>query len=131
MEHNLLDLETENEVKNVVLYQKDNNLDKRDNLDELPTTPSVYAICGRVNGQPANPRYVGESDNLQETIKKHFLESEKDLDDCVKEFVLSIKTKSLIYQEMPGSSSKERNDAKEAWETKYKPECNEALNKVH
>jgi hypothetical protein len=41
-------------------------------MDQLPGQPAVYAICGQVNGLPANPRYIGETDNLRKAIIGHF-----------------------------------------------------------
>lgn len=131
MDHNIINLQSEAELTSLVLYQKDNNLDKRDNLDELPETAAVYAVCGRVNGEPANPRYVGVVDNLRDAIKGHFDKSRNDVDQCFKDFVLSIKTKTLIYQELDGSNLLEREKIRDEWDKKFKPQCNEVLNKVH
>lgn len=131
MEHTMINLEKEVDVRSMVLYQKDNNLDKRDNLDELPAGPAVYAVCGRVNGEPANARFVGVTENLRDSIKAHFNKTKNDMDPCCKEFILSIKTKTIVFQELPDSSMAEREKRREEWDKKYKPVCNEVLNKIH
>ena len=133
MEHNYVNLEEDSQTKSLVIYEKGNNLDGKDNLNELPAKSAIYMICGRVNGQPANPRFVGESENLQEAIRCHFDEkvpAEKG-NECFKEFMTSIKIKTLVYVTVPGLSAEERLKRKEEWEEKYKPKCNEELNEIH
>lgn len=133
MEHNYFNLE-QSGINTLVLLQKDNNLDGKDNLDSLPDLPAVYAICGRVNGKPANPRYIGETSNLREAVSKHFDRSETGdggCHECFKEFILSIKIKELVYSLMPDSSQEDRLIAKKEWETKYKPDCNKLMNEIH
>lgn len=124
-------IEDLSEIKSLVIFQKDNNLDKKDNLDTLPELPAVYAICGRVNNQAVNPRYVGESENLRVTIQQHFDKSGFSEDECCREFMFSIKTKVLVYELMPSSSKEERLVRKNEWELKYKPVCNKELNEIH
>ncbi len=134
MEHNIIETTTvENSFKTQMLLQQENNLDKKDNLDELPTSPAVFAICGRVNGKPANPRYVNISNNLRETVKLLFDKDDTSLNvsDCVKSFVLSIKIKTIIYQDINDLIEQQREEIKMEWERKYKPECNEQLNEIH
>lgn len=131
MEHNYLELAQEPAVANLVIFQQDNNLDRKDNLDELPAEAAIYAVCGRVNGKPANARYVGETDNLREAIKKHFSASEPQPSPCFREFMQSIKIKELVYQLMPGAGKGDRLLRKELWEEQYRPNCNEELNEIH
>ncbi|WP_217602608.1 hypothetical protein [Chitinophaga sp. GbtcB8] len=133
MEHNYMSIE-QGTLYTQVLLQKDNNLDKNDNLDDLPETPAVYAVCGRVNGQPANPRFIGETGNLRAAIRSHFETTDTNGDvctQCFKEFMLSIKIKELVYTLLPDSSPEERSSVKKEWEEKYKPNCNKQLNEVH
>lgn len=131
MEHNYITAEEQAGIRSIVIFQKDNNLDGKDNLDTLPGEPAVYAICGRVNEKPANPRYIGTSENLRQAVSAHFDGSQPAVSDCFREFMLSIKIKELVFQLMPGSSEGERAAAKEKWEKQYKPECNKELNEVH
>jgi hypothetical protein len=133
MENNYVDVAATPLVQSLVIYQKDNNLDQKDNLDLLPAEPAVYAVCGRINNQAANPRYVGETDNLQEAIKSHFdpKRPAPEGNECFKAFMLSIKIKALIYELLPDSSGEERANKREEWVKKHKPTCNEALNEIH
>lgn len=131
MEHNYIAIEEQTGINRVVLFEKDNNLDGQDNIDTLPDVPAVYAVCGRVNGKPANPRYIDATENLRQTIRSYFDRSQPAPNECFKEFMLSIKIKELVYQLMPEASVEERAAAKEQWEKKYKPACNKELNQIH
>jgi hypothetical protein len=133
MEHNYIKTDSDLNIKQMVVQQRNNNLDNVDNLDEIPEGPAVYAMCGRVNGQPVNPRYVGETNNLQQAVKKLFDKDEPAPENnaCFKEFMLSIKTKELVYVLVPDATEAERKEKKSAWINQFHPECNEVLNKVH
>ena len=117
-----------NEVKDFVLYKKNNNLDQEDNLDDLPEAPAVYAISGRINGAPANCRHVGVTHNLRESVKIHFSDAEPDA--CLKQFMQSIKIKTLNYELLDEHEPQVLDSKKAAWSERFKPECNEALNEV-
>lgn len=128
MNHHMIDLTGQEERQFTQLFQKENNLEQRDNLDSLPTTAAVYAICGRVNEQAANPRFVGETENLQESIKAHFAGLPDT--DCLNAFMQSIKLKTLIFQLLPDTDPTERADLLAAWKQEFQPQCNETLNAV-
>lgn len=113
----------------LLLYKQAFNLEKKDNLHLLPAAPAVYAICGRVNGQTANCRFVGQAEDLQAAIEQHFHEDSPHA--CVSEFMRSVKIKELLYMPMPGSTQQERENIKQEWEKKFQPVCNEELNKVY
>lgn len=132
MEHNFLDLNLESEMHCQVIHQRDNNLDKIDNLDELPEHAAVFAVCGRVNGKPANPRYVSQTANLRKETQKLFDKNEPAPVDaeCFKEFMMSIKTKELVYKILQNLSEPERLDVKNKWIKNFQPQCNEALNEI-
>ena len=122
MEHHVLE-SLETRIQRQQIFKKDNNLDGHDNLDKIPATAAVFAICGRVNGYAANPRYVGTTKNLQEAVKNLF-----DNKDCVGQFMNSIKLKELIYEVI----REEQIESKRTeWETRFKPVCNEVLNEVY
>lgn len=131
MEHKYIAIEDQAGINRVVLFQKDNNLDGKDNLDTLPELPAVYAVCGRVNGKPANPRYIDVTENLKQSVKMHFDGSQPAVTECFREFMLSIKIKELVFKLMPEASEEERAVAKENWEKQFKPECNKELNEIH
>ncbi|MEL6534713.1 MAG: hypothetical protein AAFQ98_04840 [Bacteroidota bacterium] len=126
MEHQFISM-TEGMLQQHLL-QKDNNLDKADNLDQLPTQGAVFAICGRVNGQAANARYVGFTANLQSEIKTLFDPNTTHEDTLLKEFMLSIKLKMLVWQE---ATADQANALVEGWKSTMNPHFSEALNKVY
>jgi hypothetical protein len=119
---------TGREIDHVIL-KASNNLDGKDNLDQLPQEPAVYGIFGRINGTPTNCRFVGQCDNLQKEIKKHF--SDEEADSCLKTFMQSIKIKTINYQLMQASSEADRLNEMKKWKSEYDPKCNEELNKVY
>ncbi|MFT7032452.1 MAG: hypothetical protein ACJA2S_000952 [Cyclobacteriaceae bacterium] len=119
----------ESVVKDFRIFKEDNNLDKQDNLNELPKENAIYTICSRINGEPANCRFVGLTDDLQNSIKIHF--SGEEQDGCLREFMQSIKIKTINYMLLHDLSGEERDLLLEQWRNEYKPECNDELNKVY
>jgi hypothetical protein len=128
MEHNILAVESNGAVHALMINHQQYHIDHIDNLDTIPSVPAVFAICGRVNGVPANARMTGESENLQQSVRDLF--SGKGAP-CITTFMQSVKTKILLFELMEESSAQERIAKKQAWERKFKPLCNEELNKVH
>lgn len=124
MEHNYLDIESKSGIKSLVIHPGDN-------LNNLPSEPAVYALCGRVNSKPVNPRYIGQTGNLQAEIIRLFDKTESGSNECLKEFLLSIKIKEIVYQTMANSTEVERLGKKDEWEDEYKPDCNKELNEIH
>lgn len=129
MDHNMISNLLQPGARQMTLLKKDNNLDQLDNLNEIPAMPAVYAICGRVNNAPANPRMVGAAMNLQQAVTAHF--SEAETDDCLGAFMRSIKIKELVYEILPDATPELLAQKKEAWTAKLNPACNEELNKVY
>lgn len=127
MEHLIIDIGPG--MQQVTLLKKENNLDQLDNLSELPEQPAVYAICGRVNNKPANARMVGTAANLREAVLMHF--SDGETNECLRQFMQSIKIKELVYELLPGASSEQLAQKKTEWSAQFKPACNETLNKVY
>jgi hypothetical protein len=117
------------DVSHQPIFHKDNNLDKRDNIDELADQPAVYAICGRVNGNPVNCRFVGATDNLRKTIRNHFEHSHDEEE--FRNFMLSIKCKELVFKIMLPSTEEERKKEAELWKDALNPECTPELNYVY
>lgn len=122
-------IQPEESVRQLVLQHKDFNLDKKDNLDDLPALPAVYAICGRVNGQPVNARFVGATDDLLAAVKSHFGETEGN--DMLRNYMRSIKIKMLLYKAMPYSTEEEREVVRQEWENRMQPKCTDELNQVY
>jgi hypothetical protein len=129
MEHNILTMDADTSVQELVIHHRDFNLDKTDNLDTLPDMPAVYALCGRVNGQPANPRFVGCTNNLRSAIRAHYTTGETD--ECLRKFMQSIKTKTLVFEVMPDGAHEKLKERQESWRERYKPQCNDELNQVY
>ncbi|MBC9934521.1 hypothetical protein [Chitinophaga qingshengii] len=129
MSHNMIEQSGFPGMQHMQLFKKDNNMDGRDNLDTIPQEPAVYAICGRVNGAPANPRFVGAAMNLQEAVRAHFSAYEQDT--CLRTFMQSIKLKDLVFEIIDTPSPQLLEDKGAAWIERLKPACNEMLNKVY
>jgi len=115
-------------VESLVIYKYDNNLDRKDNLGQLPREKAVYALAGRINSEPANYRFIGVTDNLQDAVRQHF--SPEETRECLRNFMQSIKIKMLVYQLLPGISEEGAAQKLQEWENIYKPECNDTLNEV-
>lgn len=115
-------------MERIFLQHREYNLDKKDNLASIPTQAAIYAICGRVNGQPANARFVGATANLQAAIQHHYTDAETD--DCLKTFMRSIKSKELLYRLVSDESEEEIAALAEDLKRKFRPACTEEMNQV-
>lgn len=133
MQNKLVEFVKEQATESRILYARENNIAQRDNLDDLPPEPAVFAICGTINGQPANPRVVMESAALRSTIDSLFTSESVSAThgECFKDFLFSIKTKTIVFLLMPGSTHEERQQKQKEWKTYLQPECNEILNKIY
>jgi len=112
------------EIIETNIYHRDYNLDKKDNLDELPQVKAVFGIFAITHKKPVNCRIVDETENLQARIRELFEDPEKEGDGMVK-FMQGPWIKLLIYELMPNSSNKERLEKLVQWQAKYKPRINE------
>ncbi len=130
MEHHYVTVDQPSSIRVVDIRHKTNPPDQAGITHELPEEPAVFVVTGRVNGQPANPRYVGSTLNLRETVAGLFDPNQAAPadHDCFKRFMLSIKLKVLLYEPTaPGLL-----DGKQAeWKKKFNPACNEVLNEIH
>lgn len=129
MAHHFIHIADNQTIKSVVLLQSANNLDRSDNLDDLPEEAAVYAICGSINNLPVNCRYVGITKNLRLSIKKHFEMADSSV--CLQNFMHSIKTKQLIYEVVFRATTSDLEEKKEKWSKLYKPYCSEILNRIY
>ena len=129
MDHNILDVSLVEGMQTMQLFSKETNLDGLDNLATIPASPAVYAICGRVNGKPANPRFVGATMNLREAVIAHFGDDEKD--SCLQAFLHSIKLKDLVFEIISEPSPAVLEAKAGQWKETLKPVCNEIINKVY
>lgn len=129
MNHHILDLENKPESNMLIIDHEDYNLDGKDNLNKIPEEKGVYAICGRVNGKPANARWVGYAENLREAVQNHY--SDNETNECLRDYMRSIKTKALIFKCMPEALSDELESEQQNWEDEFNPVCTPELNKVY
>lgn len=129
MTHHFIKLDAQDGVSRLVLQHRDYNLDKKDNIDSLPAGAAVYAICGRVNGEPVNARFVGATGNLLAAVKGHY--SEAETNESLKQFMRSIKIKELLFKPLQGMDDPALQTTLDAWQNDFRPACNEELNKVY
>jgi hypothetical protein len=112
---------TENSTRTVI-WHNNFNLDKKDNLAELPEEEVVFGIFAIVNDEPVNCRYVGETEDLRRRVKDLF-ENPPGLG--MKTFMQGPWIPMLVYRRMPGSLPEERQKTAEDWVRKYKPNIDE------
>lgn len=91
----------------------------------LSKRPAVFLICSRINGQPANPRYVGSTLNFQKTVLE--LDHEN-IPNCVKEFIQSTKTKEIIYELVEMDDDEVLFQKRTEWTKRFNPMCPENQN---
>jgi len=112
---------TESVVK-MEVYHKAYNIDKKDNLGELPEEPAVFGIFGIIHEVPVHCRYVGSTDNLRKSVKDVF---ENPGTEGLKNFMQSPWIQMLCYDVMPGSSEEDRKKKEEEWTKEYEPKVND------
>jgi hypothetical protein len=107
--------------ENVVMkeiFHKEYNLDKKDNLDELPETPAVFGIFAIIHEVPIHPRYIGATDNLRKSVKEIFENPEGE---GLKKFMQGPWIQMLCYEELTDSSEDDRKQKAEEWTRRYEP----------
>lgn len=114
-------METTNLVK-LEVFHKDYNLDKKDNLNELPKAKAVFGIFAIVNEEPINCRYIGETENLQESVRNLF---ENPPSEGLKKFMQGPWIQMLAYESMEGSSKEDRQKIVEEWNQQHNPKIDE------
>jgi hypothetical protein len=115
-------MQTQDTLTTMEIWHKDYNLGKKDNLDELPSREAVFGVFGIVNEAPANCRWIGETDNLQETVKRLFEQPEGA---GMKKFMQGPWIQMLQYELMPGTSGTAREKIVKDWTQKYAPAIDE------
>lgn len=111
-------METAKTIVKFEVWHKDYNLDKKDNLIEVPTEKAIFGIFGIVNEEPINCRYIGESENLREAVKDVF---ENPQSEGMKKFMQGPWIQMLVYELMPDSTKEDREKAVEEWKQKHDP----------
>ncbi len=100
------------------IWHADYNLQRRDNLSDLPVEKAVFGIFGIVDDEPVNCRYVGETENLQATVRQLFTEP---VSEGLGKFLTGPWIKMLQFLEAPESSLGKRKELVKEWEGKYNP----------
>ena len=115
-------MDTITTLSKIEIWHKAYNLDKKDNLAELPSREAIFGIFGIVNEEPVNCRYISETDNLQESVRKLFEYPESE---GMKKFMQGAWIQMIQYELMPGSTKAQRQDAIEQWALRYKPQIDD------
>ncbi len=100
------------------IFHKDYNLDKKDNLDELPESPAVFGIFSIIHEIPVHPRYVSSTDNLRKSVRELFENPEGE---GLKKFMQGPWIQMLCYEELPNASEEDRKQKEDEWVKKYDP----------
>ena len=109
-------------VMKMEIFHKEYNIDKKDNLDELPEEPAVFGIFAIIHEVPIHPRYVSSTDNLRKAVKDVF---ENPDGEGLKKFMQSPWIQMLCYELMPDSTEEERKKKEEEWIKEYEPKVTE------
>jgi hypothetical protein len=104
------------------LWHKAYNLDKKDNLHDLPSQKAVFGIFAIVDDQPSNCRYVGQTEDLQQAVKTLF---EKPEGTAMKNFMQGPWIQMIQYTLMPDSYLEERQEVVRDWERQFEPKIGE------
>ena len=105
-------------VVKMEVFHKDCNLDKKDNLDELPQDPAVFGIFSIIHKIPVHPRYIAATDNLQKAVRNLF---ENPGGKGMKKFIEGPWIQMLCYDLMKDSTSEERQKKADQWIQTYDP----------
>lgn len=104
------------------IWHKDYNLEKKDNLSEVPTEKAVFAIFGIVGEAPVNCRYVNETENLREAVKLLFENPENQ---GLKKFMQGSWIQMLQYELLPNSTKNERKKIAAVWTEEHQPKIDD------
>ncbi len=104
----------------VTIYHKDYNLDKKDNLETLPTESAVFGIFAIIHEKPVHCRYIGEAANLQEKVRDLY---ENPGDEGFAKFMQGPWIQMLVYEINPDEEA--RKKAVEEWTKEHTPKCDE------
>jgi len=109
-------------VTRLEIWHRDFNLSQKDNLDELPDRHAVFGIFGIVNDEPVNCRYVGETDNLRQSVKQLFQNPEGQ---GMKKFMQGPWIQMLSYQLFDDTSVEGRMAIATRWKQQYRPDIDD------
>ncbi|MET3878913.1 hypothetical protein [Chitinophaga sp. OAE865] len=109
-------------IQRIEIWHAEYNLQHKDTLRELPEEKAIFGVFGIVNDEPANCRYIGETDSLHTAIKDLFREP---ANEGLKKFFQGPWIKMLQFELLPESSRENRLELVKDWETKYIPKIDE------
>ncbi|GAA0894228.1 hypothetical protein GCM10009122_39080 [Fulvivirga kasyanovii] len=115
-------METIKKKGQMEIWHEQFNLDGKDNLEELPNEKAVFGVFGIVNDEPINCRFIGESENLRDTVKTLF---EAPPSEGMKKFMQGPWIQMIKYDLLPESGDQERKKAVDEWTTKYHPKIDD------
>jgi hypothetical protein len=95
---------------------------EKDSLGNLPAEGCVFGIFAMIDEAPVNCRYVGESENLSESVRALF---EHPAGAGIGKFMQGPWIKMVQYELMSGSSKEEREKVVKEWRQRYKPGIDE------
>lgn len=104
------------------IYHEKFNLDKRDNLSDLPAVAAIFGIFAIVNEEPANCRYVDVTDNLQQAVRDLY---ESPPGNGMLHFMHGAWIPMLVYELRPGVGREEMEREKAVWIKQYSPKIDE------
>jgi hypothetical protein len=100
------------------IFHKDYNIDKKDNLKDLPEQPAVFGIFAIIHDTPIHPRYIGTTDDLRKAVTDLY---ENPQGQGMKKFMQESWIQMLCYELLPDSTEQTRKEKESAWTEEYKP----------
>jgi hypothetical protein len=114
----------EDDILEKTIFHQDYSVEGKENMRTIPTEPAVFGIFGMIHEKPVHCRYVGETENLRETIINLF-EKAEEVSEGFAKYMHDTLIKRMLYVLMPGSTQPERQKEAEEWTQKYQPACDE------
>jgi len=108
------------DIQQMNVYHKNYNLDKKDNIDTIPTQPAVFGVFAIIHEKPVHCRIVAETTNLQQAIRDLF---EKPEGEGMKKFMQGPWYKLVLYD--INENEEERKKAVENWTKEHNPKIDE------
>jgi hypothetical protein len=104
------------------VFHPDFNLDKKDNLSELPRTPAVFGIFGIIHNTPVHPRHISATSDLQQAVRDLF---ENPPSAGLKKFMQGPWVQMICYELLTDSSEETLKAKERSWTKEYKPAIND------
>ena len=114
----------EDDILEKTIFHKDYSVEGKENVKTVPKDPAVFGIFSMIHEKPVHCRYVGETENLQQTVINLF-EKGTDISEGFAKYMHGTWIKRMLYVLMPGSTLQERQKEAAEWTQKYQPACDE------